>query len=552
MHPQTLNTVSEPYKHLSCFTQGRSLETAIRGTIYYKEHYNQITSAAYSLIGLYCKAAQLDPIVFNPLWASISENDFNQNNYNLSYQVYFNNNQRVSDITPNRFNIIHIPKGKTYIKEILKRDCPNAINLTDYARSLVTGPAHYVGIYKNIPNTNSVQVFEERLTNTITLITDIIDVPFVEKVYTLIPLLYDDLINYSNLPENNVKALELVKNLFKILYAQHYLHYALHDIVPEIGEQPTLEEITMQILGTADDPEAELARLIRPIIGEIEDLLETTKINFNTFLGNLKTIKHKRFTKDLERNINNTQDSINSLEQRLTNCYSELAELYKKQMAYKNLPDDNIESFVEMLDNPAIEVIGTESENSLTLRITAPAQHFLSEDFEVYEKNKNSILYTRDYTQACLNVLHKIFVTREYKLILQAVVKVSLNEHDTSYLDIRATRELTNYTEHPNPHLYMYDCWSTAKANMYKYATKGEYDLMFLQMIAAIQSINIAEVPSFINGLLLNLFKPGIQQKTHLVNRANKVLTFKEAMDYEKTLIDANINEQEDTEICDQ
>ena len=129
---------------------------------------------------------------------------------------------------------MHVPKGKTYIKEILKRDCPNAINLADYARSLVTGPAHYVGIYKNIPNLNQVTCSEERFNNTITLITDVIDIPFVEKVFTLIPLLYDDLINYDNLPENNVKALELVKNLFKILYAQHYLHYALHDIVPEI------------------------------------------------------------------------------------------------------------------------------------------------------------------------------------------------------------------------------------------------------------------------------------------------------------------------------
>jgi hypothetical protein len=62
--------------------------------------------------------------------------------------------------------------------------------------------------------------------------------------------------------------------------------------------------------------------------------------------------------------------------------------------------------------------------------------------------------------------------------------------------------DLTNYTNFPNPHLYHFNCWSEAINAFNKFVANNEFDLALLQIVAAVQSVNVAEGASFINRML--------------------------------------------------
>ena len=557
LHPQTIANIAKPYSNCYFYSNARTITDVFNNTIYNRPTYTQTTSDYYTLIALYCTAAKIDPIVFNPQHTTISETEYTNKTYYFNAIVYGPQNQQVNKTTPNVINVVHIPKGKTYLKQILAEEYPETQSITHFDKLLIQNVNHYIAMYTNIPTNGMYISNEQRISNAITIITDTVNNQLMEQIYTLIPLLYDKLIDYNNLPEANKKALEEIKKLFKILYAQTFLKYQLHGVYTAPTETNTLnfeENCIITLAKGVDAGTTTLKPIIETTIKYIEELLQLTDINCAPFLEKLKTVKQKRLTGDLESRITQTRRNIDSYERTLTQYYFQLDEAIKQLNVMSGLAEDNVDSFKDALNNRAIEVLKIENDNTeLVIRVTALAQHFLSEDFVRYEQNPRSVINTRQYSKAFLNVLHKIFVTREYKLILQAVVRVSLDRYSTNFLSINASNESTLYTECPNPHLYHYNCWSKAKTQMINYAIKNEYDLMFLQMVAAIQSVNIAEVPSFLDGLIVDLAsKQHIKSKTHLIDQANKVITLKEAIQYEQTLIDDNTNEQKEDTPCEQ
>jgi hypothetical protein len=194
--------------------------------------------------------------------------------------------------------------------------------------------------------------------------------------------------------------------------------------------------------------------------------------------------------------------------------------------------------------SPAIEIIST-STDTLVLRVTAPFQYFTESDFQIQEDNPNSTFNNYiGYRKTLKTILHKVFVTREYKLIAQALISLKINETNYSNAIISANiiqhagvDGLEDYTEFPNPHLWHYNCWNTARTEMAKNLAAGKYELAVLQMVAAVQSLNIAENASFNNGLVADLTsRPSLQKLAHFIIEDGTILSLPELIEHEEKL----------------
>ena len=173
------------------------------------------------------------------------------------------------------------------------------------------------------------------------------------------------------------------------------------------------------------------------------------------------------------------------------------------------ITDDDVKPFMQTLrETKAIEIL--EMDNTrLVLKITAPFQYFTPSDLETLENNKNSDYYRYIISKPYLkDLLHKVFVTQEYKLLAQGIIKLEINDNDYSDtpLSINArTYSLDEFTEFPNPHLFHHNCWAAAKQEMTKNICAGNFELVVMQMVAAVQSVNLAEHASFINGFVYDI-----------------------------------------------
>ena len=101
-------------------------------------------------------------------------------------------------------------------------------------------------------------------------------------------------------------------------------------------------------------------------------------------------------------------------------------------------------------------------------------------------------------------------------------------------------RQSGKYTVFPNPHLYHYNCWSKAKAEMDKNILAGNYELVVAQAIAAVQSINVAEQQSFVNNFLDDFKESFWQQRMQFMipGQDKKIYTFNEIMAIEKKALE--------------
>lgn len=393
--------------------------------------------------------------------------------------------------------IMHCPKGKTFLKTFLA-GYPEYTDheFKDLKEELKQRPAQYLEIIKRAPQLG---------TDDILIITDDINTELLTKIFLKLP-------TFVKLNEELPGAEELIK-LFKML---------------QETEEPGTNINTGEYRHITKDIFAALTDCIKA--------LNLDKISTNPFTENLATIKNNITLKELRGTLNEAIAQIHQLEETLNAQYAKKVNTERQLMSAKQHRPEDTKAFIETIEtSKAIEVLDSTNE-TLTIRITAPVQHYTDSDLIAYEQNKDSTYCLKLREHPILKeILHKIFVTKEYKLLLQAVVNIELNLNTTSiesamrFYTVRP--QLTEYTELPNPHLFHYDCWGRARSEIYNHLINGDYELVIIQMVAAVQSLNIAEYPSFVDKFLNNLIQqPTFQKLATIIDQGNETYSLYELL----------------------
>lgn len=431
---------------------------------------------------------------------------------------------------PRKLNIcfVHIPKGKSYVKKVLDDNAgaENLEELTTLSTHCKAYDQDFFKIYRNFcGKQNTIAVFLEQPTPQKLLI-----------LMTMLPHLYNIKPNTEEEPdsEHNTKVNKLFE-IFSILF--------------NIKESAQMNDTmcSEREIEELSDTRAEL--LIR--INEYLDMFNFINNDINTFAGRLANIRNEKANKSIVNQLEQTKRDINSCENQLINLYNAKGSLERNLIAYKAAAAEDVTPLINTIKKTkAIEVLFA-SDDEMRLRVTAPLQYFTPADFESYERNVHSNYNCMDFSEAQKSILHKIFVTREYKLLTQSIITLSVNTDTYSNEILRCTAStdsnLTHFTEFPNPHLWHHNCWSKAKAEITKNIANNNYELVVAQIVAAVQTVNIAEGASFVSGLLndFNRTRITVDKKLfHVIDKENKVYDYTELINREIQLL-KNAKKQE-------
>lgn len=501
---QLTNTCNEIYQNgnIAGYTSSRNLSDALQQTV---TSWNSQGPNVYKfLFGL---STLLNPtgrkLKIMPYYRTISTEE----STTLTREQLLAPNPR-TQANANIIHICYISKGKTFARQLLDNADNPATRLNNIELILIQDISHFIRVYKDFPGTDA---------NDITIFTDVANHKLMSGITTLLPLLFN--IKLKEIPEaappevleeleDYNKKVDIITRIFAILF----------DVLNGRTTNTDYENI-------------------REYCKDLTELFNFENSLLSTFSKNLAKAHCENATNYVQNEINTLQRNIKNSEQALADYY---ARLYKYQREYNLLStakEDDVKPFMEMIEtSKAIEILDGNPTN-LRLRITAPLQFFTPSDFEAYERNPSST-YNQTFTDPTVTkIMHKIFVTKEYSLILQSIIKINIrNYHDTSPLNFNAQQSNPgDFTDLPNPHLYRHNCWGQAQNEMSKNAAKGNYELVVMQMIAATQSINVAESASFINGTLSYLRDESWLRKTHIIdNTTKKVYSWHDLIKHEK------------------
>ena len=414
--------------------------------------------------------------------------------------------------------IKHIPKGTTFLTDALSQAETNKdlIRMKNVELQLIQDGRHFIRVYKST-NVN----------NSYAILTNWVDSEFLNKVMLLIPVIigwpYHSESKVIAEPNEEIRTHYILENYIADIFTN------LYDFYNNTINLSTFKEN------------------LTTIFNEIIALKDLDKLSFENFTNNLANIINTK----LRGAVKNELDTVNS---RITDAERNLEAYYsKKQMLTKNLfliekasPDD-IKPFIDALKTTkAIEIIETD-DFELRIRVTAPLQFFDTSDFKRYQQNSRS--YYRELLDSnqfgnipaiVAPIFDKIFITHEYKLLLQAVISIKadssnynndafyVSTNTYSYSGIEAIQTIT-----PNPHHYYYNCWDKTKQQIRKAATEGNYDLIPTLIVNSVQTINVAENTSF-HKLLRDLTEKRWRDKVHLIKKDGTELTWEQAIEIEK------------------
>lgn len=406
-------------------------------------------------------------------------------------------------------NIMFLPKGKTFLKAGLS-NCGNLEEI-EYIKTLCTKTkTHYFRAYRNLQGFG---------TNNITIFTDYIDKDIATEIWVQLPHLFN--IQKIENPKDTTETEDkhLIDYLYEILEVL-YPYQQTHTDNPDESRTIIQEVITK----------------LNPITAEFLLHFDFIKGNIPKFLNNLQELHSTAQINALKRKISDLERDINYAENSLKNNYKALKEANLALTTYEKLTPEDIEGFSQVLNNSSIIEVLESSETVLKMRVTAPLQYFESEPFKIYEKNSQSN-YNEIYRDKPIlkQILHKIFVTREYKLIFQAIIRMTINnQYGENDVRIEALGSpIQNFTNFPNPHLYHFNCWQETKNQLNKHLINGNYNAILPQIIAATQSVNTAESASFINNLLPDFLSEEFQEITHIII-GDKTYTLAEVIQIEE------------------
>lgn len=432
------------------------------------------------------------------------------------------------NIDTQAFNIVfyHVPKGKSYLKNVLDT-IQNLTRLKQIETYCIANTQHFIRIYRN---------FNASGNNTITIFSDQYNDHMLHTLCTMFPHLMDITPCTSDAPLSAKeqlynKRVETLYQIFDILYKA---------LISSIDQLYPTNEITA------------IASNLTKLTAEYAELFDFVSEYLDSFTKKLAHIKNAAATAFFEKELKSAKNTIIDYEKRLTDAYNLKMRVERQLILNKMATEEDIKPFTETIKNTkAIELLTT-TENEMILRITAPLQYFQSSDFEAYEKNPNSTYSVSFKNDSTLKrIFHKIFITREYKILFQAIIHVYIQDnYCNNCLHFYAEKVYSNpnLTEFPNPHLYHHDCWGAAKAEMNKNICEGNYELVIMQMVAAVQSMNIAENASFVNGFLTD-----IKTSRNLRNLITFIIdtpegpakySYNELLDYEQALEKQEILDQ--------
>lgn len=415
-----------------------------------------------------------------------------------------------------RINLVHIPRGTTFVADVLERaeQANEIVRLKHIELQLINSPTHYIKVFEHNVNGQS----------NVTILTNWIDKSLIHKVLLFTPIL----MHWNIIEEDKLKELAEKQ-------AEEYPSVYINNAIPAIfdalfrlwNEQITGEEVT---------------QIYTEICNNIIRLKELDKVHTESFINNLSHAVNKKIIANTKRDYETVVSNIRSYEENLKENYAKKEVLERRMLMQSSAQPDDVKALIDTINNnKAIEIIDA-NEDTLTILVTAPLQFFTSSDFERYEENTTSYYNLHSYgTDAKYTkpIFHKIFITHEYKLLLSAYVelRVDNSSYTATTLEVRARGVHTSGISHhfksvPNPHLYFYDCWSKSKTMIQKATTEKNYDLIPILIINSVQTINIAETQSFFK--LLNCFEQASwRNKVKILTKEGKEISWDEAVNIE-------------------
>lgn len=424
-----------------------------------------------------------------------------------------------TNISTQSFNFVfyHVPKGKSYIRPILDTNY-DEIRLKQIETFCIDGPQHFIRIYQNFNNSglNTITVFSDHYTKNL-MYTLWAFLPHLMRITPCTPT--EETALTAEQQQYNQRV-TLLFEFFSVLYN-----------ILTTSDSQTLDLATIQNLNNT----------LKTIINKYMDLFDFITRALSSFTTRLAKQKNTVASAYFERELTTVMNNIKNYETNIEQAYEKKLRLERSLIGLNNTSEEDLKPFMDtLLNSKAIEILST-TDSKMTLKITAPLQYFQESDFEAYEKNPRST-YRLEFTDPILqSILHKVFVTREYQIIFQAIIHLEINStYGDNPLRYYAERSNGSFTEFPNPHLYHYDCWGHAKTEMNKNIFEGNYELVVMQMIAAVQTMNIAENTSFVNGFLMDI-KNQLRLRrllTFIVKppEGPKNLNYDEMLEYERVL----------------
>ena len=486
--------------YYSC--QSRTLSNVLRNTI---ASYGSSVQPYKIMAGL-CTLITGKSVKFHTKYGTISSEQ--------AETLSINDLTTTMHTTDSYFNIFlnHVPKGKSYVKKVLDEN-EGLTRLKQIETFCIEDTQHFVRVYKGFPNTNphDITIFSDRYTE-----------HMIYTIFVMLPNLMD--INQIDPATNEKEAnrIALTRKVFQELYEI----YQNADIIP---------------YSTAEY--ANIQTRIYQYTTELSAQYDFVTTQLNTFTQNLAKARNANANRYFTNELNNITQNIDRLEQQLREAYIKQHNIQRDIVARKTLSDDDVKPFIDtILNTKAIEVLST-TPNIMTLRVTAPLQYFIESDFEAYERN-NSSTYSSTFRNDPITkaILHKIFITREYQMLFQANIRITIND---SYYDTPVTLEaLRNapFTQFPNPHLYHHNCWAKARTEINKYICAGEFELAIMQMVAAVQTMNVAENASFVNGFLNDIKNNStLRGLCTFITKDGQTLSFEQILTHERQLQETEI-----------
>lgn len=409
-------------------------------------------------------------------------------------------------------NFYHIAKGKSFLKKYLDESTIPLNRVKKIEALCIENASHFVRVYVGLGAApNDITVFSDNFSLKLVQ-TILIMIP---NILNIAPITREELIN-AGYPEDSLEAINIngipqqlynertvcLINFFEYLYT---LYQDKHSI-------------------DSDEIRNNIKQTLTILLTQFSDKFDWVSKHLNSFTAKLAKVKNDNAARYFSNELDTCNSNIKRLETDLSAYYDRKSRAQRELIASKNASEEDVKPFIDTINNTkAIEVISA-TEDDMILRITAPLQYFNESDFEAYERNARSEYNQLYQTYPTIKrILHKIFVTREYKLLVQGVIKLSFNTrtYSNNILEAHASRELSDYNNFPNPHLYHHDCWSAAKTEIDKNICEGNYELVVMQMVAAVQSVNVAEHPSFVNGLLHDIRNAPYNELVQILDKDN-------------------------------
>lgn len=401
------------------------------------------------------------------------------------------------DLRPAFIDIIHIGRGKSYFDQKITEEPPRGERNKSFELQLIQQANHYVRVYtEHVNDTVNIRIF-----------TDIINETFIDKVYNLIP-------HFLGLPEKyqimsldpnardtlEFKRLEAIINLAKYFYCD----YEQHSTNEHVG-------------------------IVNKLLEQINALyaMDYTKL-LDQFTQTFSTTRSSYALDQARRTQTSARSDIKSYEQYLEHAYKRLQEAIIIERGLLTAQPDDLKIFTDNLAKNKHITILNATATKIELLITAPLKYYEPTHLQILIDNKNSVFYTK-LTEQNRKLLKAAIIDNKFQILVQAKIQCAIHNSSTEPLDFTAYNDIT-FDALPNPHLTYYNCWSAARSLLKQCVLKSQYEMIVPQLIAAVQSINMAEGATFYQRFLPDFNSKSDNSKIFINAETGETLTKLEAL----------------------